>query len=87
MQNVIKIEEEKAIIDLMLGVIAMTAGTRSLESYKVDMLDRGQNPKRITGVGSSLGNLSKALVPVSIVKGMIKVTDAKTSSSKKGTRL
>ena len=39
-EHVIKIGEEKAIVDLMLGIISMVSSTRTLETYKIDMLDR-----------------------------------------------
>lgn len=80
-QHVIKIGEEKAIIDLMLGIISMTSNARTLETYKVDMLDRGQTKERIQGVSESLKNLSNALVPVTVTGDI-----AKTSSNQKTTQ-
>ena len=81
-QHVVKINEEKAIIDLMLGIISMLSSARSLETYKIDMKDRGQTQARIEGVSKSLENLSTALVPVKI-KGTVAAT---TSSSKRTTQ-
>ena len=80
-EHVIKIGEEKAIVDLMLGIISMVSSTRTLETYKIDMLDRGQTQARIEGVSKSLKGLSTALVPVK-VSGAI----TKTSSDKKSTQ-
>lgn len=62
-------DTENSIVDLMLGVIAMI-GDRSLNDYKVDMLDRGQTQQRITSVSSALDNLSKSLVVSQNVTGL-----------------
>ena len=81
-EHVIKINEEKAIVDLMLGIISMISSTRTLETYKIDMLDRGQTQKRIEGVTKSLKGFSTALVPR--VTGDISTFPS--SSSKKTTQ-
>lgn len=85
-EHVIKINEEKAIIDLMLGVISMVSSSRTLDTYKIDMLDRGQTQARIEGVSESLSALSNALVPVKVT-GTITTTTSKDKSSQKGKRL
>lgn len=61
--HIIHIEDEKSIVDLILGTIAMVSGSRSLATYKADMVSRGQTDTRIATVESSLGDISKALVP------------------------
>jgi len=53
-EHVIKIYEEKSIVDLMLGIISMVSESRTLETYKVDMIGRGQTKERIDGVSQSL---------------------------------
>ncbi len=85
-EHVIKINEEKAIIDLMLGVISMVSSSRTLDAYKIDMLDRGQTQARIEGVSKSLKGLSTALVPVK-VSGAITKTSSDKKSTQKGKRL
>lgn len=85
-EHVIKIGEEKAIVDLMLGIISMVSSTRTLETYKIDMLDRGQTQARIEGVSKSLKGLSTALVPVK-VSGTIAKTTSDKKSTQKGKRL
>ncbi len=62
-EHLIKIKEEKSIVDLMLGVIALIS-KQGLDKYKVDMLDRGQTKARIANVVDSLENLSTAIVPI-----------------------
>lgn len=85
-EHVIKIGEEKAIVDLMLGIISMVSSARTLETYKIDMLDRGQTQSRIEGVSKSLNGLSTALVPVK-VSGTIAKTTSDKKSTQKGKRL
>lgn len=57
--NIINMQQdnEKAIIDLMLGIISMIGGN-TLESYKVDMLEREQTEERINSVDEMLKGLS-----------------------------
>lgn len=75
-QHVIKIQEQKAIVDLMLGIISMLSEARTLESYKVDMQSRGQTQDRINGVSKSLEGLSNIIC-----------TSNEGRSTQKGTRL
>lgn len=85
-QHVVKINEEKAIVDLMLGIISMLSSSRTLETYKIDMKGRGQTTARIEGVSKSLESLSTALVPVKI-NGTITTTGSGKKSTQKGKRL
>ena len=48
-----KVLEEKSIIDMFLGVIALKNG-RTLKSYETDMLNRGQTKQRLENVRESL---------------------------------
>lgn len=75
---------EKAIVDLILGIIAMI-GERDLEDYKIDMLDRGQTKKRIESVDKMLLGLSKSLVPTQTVNGL--ANRSTTPKRNKNTRL
>lgn len=52
--HVIKVNEEKSIIDIMLGIVAIQYGSRDLSSYIDDMVDRGQSDERIENVKKSL---------------------------------
>lgn len=81
-EHVIKINEEKAIVDLMLGIISMMSSARTLDAYKVDMLDRGQTQARIEGVSKSLEGLSTSLVPVKITGDISKATSTNKSAQK-----
>ncbi|MCI9177372.1 MAG: hypothetical protein HFJ28_02075 [Clostridia bacterium] len=86
-EHVVRISEEKAIVDLMLGIISMVSNTRSLDTYKIDMLDRGQTQKRIEGVTNSLKNLSTALVPVKVTGTIAKAGSSNRKATQKGKRL
>ena len=57
-EHTLRIPEEKAIVDLMLGVIAIQK--QELEDYAVDMLNRGQTKQRIEGIKDSLQRLSNS---------------------------
>jgi hypothetical protein len=41
------LEDAKAVVDVMLGAIALTAQSRTLEEYVEDMQERGQGEERI----------------------------------------
>lgn len=69
-EHVIKIKEEKAIVDLMLGVIALYS-KNSLNQYSIDMKNRGQSIGRISGVVESLDELSKSLVPIEQINTLL----------------
>lgn len=84
--HVIKIEDGKAIVDIILGVIAMVSNSRDMDSYKVDMLERGQTEKRICDVSKSLKNLSTSLA-VYNQNADITLTKATKKSEAKGKRL
>jgi hypothetical protein len=53
-ERVLYISTPKACVDVMLGAIALTSGTRTIDSYIQDMKDRGQTPERIKEVTASL---------------------------------
>ena len=63
-ENIINIHEEKGIVDLMLGVIALKK--EELDSYIIDMKNRGQTLARIEGVSKSLEALANSTSLVKI---------------------
>ena len=87
-KNIIFMQEdnEKAIVDLLLGTIALI-NDRDLESYKVDMLDRGQTNARIESVDRMLTGLSNSLVPTATVNGLQKSDSAINKRNSKNNRL
>lgn len=85
-EHVIKVKEEKSVVDLMLGIIAMVSMSRTLESYKDDMRDREQTPERIKSVSESLKDLETVF---NIVRGVDTNSGAQSTviSTQKGKRL
>lgn len=81
-EHVIKIYEQKSIVDLMLGIISMVSESRTLETYKIDMLDRGQTQSRIDGVSKSLRGLSNIIISTGVNGG-----GTVPQSTQKGKRL
>ncbi len=69
-EHVIKIKEQKSVVDLMLGIIAMKSKSRTLAGYIGDMKGRDQTQERIENVTSSLRKLSQSFLPTT-VKGNI----------------
>jgi hypothetical protein len=63
-ERIIRLKQEKSIIDVMLGIIAMTTKTRDLDKYTQDLVVRGQNDERISSVKSSLQNYTTALTTI-----------------------
>ena len=58
-EHTLRIPEEKAIVDLMLGVLAIQK--EELQIYALDMKNRGQTQGRIQGVTDSLHKLSNSV--------------------------
>ncbi len=56
-ENILIIEDPRAIIDVMIGALAIMEN-RSLEDFMIDMQGRGQNQKRIGQVNKALLGLS-----------------------------
>lgn len=81
-EHVIRVHEDKAIADLILGVVSMVSSARDMESYKVDMIERGQTQKRIENVTDSLKNLSTALAVVNMNTSISATTATKKTNSK-----
>jgi len=57
--HVIHIGAAKALVDIILGVIAVYSGARTLEGYCEDLENRGQTRERLTMVKASIGHLKK----------------------------
>jgi hypothetical protein len=65
-ERILVLQDPKAVVDVMLGAIAVMAHARDLDAYLVDMRGRGQSQQRIDTVGQVLQPLaaSTALVKV-----------------------
>lgn len=80
-EKVISIYEEKSIVDIILGVIAMVSRARNLQTYKLDLINRGQTKTRIASVDKSLGDFTTAIVPVVDGKDLPVVKNGKKCKS------
>lgn len=61
-EHVIILRDPKAIVDVMLGLIAIQTGARNIGSYMADMKERGQTDERVSTVEDALRSTSKALI-------------------------
>ena len=84
-EHVIKIPEEKAIIDLILGIIAIQS--KELNEYTIDMKNRGQTIARIEGVASSLKMLASTTALSTSVEADLPVEMKLRMGGSKGRRL
>lgn len=84
-QHTIRIPEEKAIVDLMLGILAIQK--EELETYALDMKGRGQTIKRIEGVKASLQELAASTALSTNVETDLPVEMKLRMSGNKGRRI
>jgi hypothetical protein len=75
-ERILHIKTPKACIDVMLGAIAITSGTRDLNGYIADMKNRGQSEERIAEVTSALKLYADKLADGSIKS--IRMVNAKS---------
>ena len=78
-ENILLIDDPKAIIDVMMGALALVEGSVDLDQYLIDMTGRGQTQKRLTQTSKALGNLSN-------INAIVKVDKSKLPSKKSGKR-
>merc|ERR1712166_493298 len=57
-ERILRLDEPKAVVDVMLGAISLAKGTRTLDKYGEDMRTRGQDSQRIDLVNSALAGLA-----------------------------
>lgn len=84
-ERILVLEDSKAIVDVMLGAIALVSESRSLDDYLTDMQDRDQSKDRIQLVEKALSGLSEstAIAKVDIKK---KLPAKKTNTKKRQTK-
>lgn len=58
-QNILVIDESKAVVDAMLGAVALVSGRRDLDGYLEDMRVRLQTDDRIEALRRTLGPLAE----------------------------
>jgi hypothetical protein len=58
-ENILVLDDSKAIVDAMLGAIALASGRRDLAAYLRDMKERGQTDERLAQVQGTLAALGE----------------------------
>lgn len=58
-ENILVLDDSKAIVDAMLGAIALVSGRRDLASYLRDMKERGQTDERLAQIQTTLAALGE----------------------------
>ena len=56
-ERILRIEDPRSIIDVLLGALAILEGTATLDGYQADMRSRNQTDERIAEVVRALGGL------------------------------
>lgn len=59
-ENILVIDDPKAIVDVMLGALAISEGSADLDQYLVDMSGRGQSALRRDHAAKALENLASS---------------------------
>lgn len=86
-ENILRIEDPKSIIDVMLGALALVGGQRDLDGYLRDMRDREQHDLRQDQALATLGTLASSLsMARSQVSGSIPGLPQSGSSSSRSRR-
>ncbi len=58
--HILRIQDPQSILDVMLGVLAITSGRTDLDAYLRDLGSRGHSDQRRQDVAQALGDLSRA---------------------------
>jgi hypothetical protein len=67
-EHILEIDDAKAVIDVVLGAIAIVSGSRDLKGYIKDMQDRGQSQERIEMVTAALKELADWYSPTKVLR-------------------
>jgi hypothetical protein len=67
-ERVLPVTNPKAVIDVILGAIAITSGSRNLQTYIEDMKERGQDKERIDEVAAALKHYNSSFSPKKVVR-------------------
>ncbi len=72
-ERILRIDDPRSIIDVLLGALAILEGTATLDGYEADMRSRNQTEERIAEVARALGGLGPVR-NVAIVEGLVPPT-------------
>lgn len=65
---ILEIKTPYVVIDVILGVIALTSGSRTIEEYVEDLKARGQSAERIEEIKSSLRKLTTEFLQYKVIR-------------------
>lgn len=77
-ERILEMRTPNAVIDVILGAIALTSGARTMEGYIKDMEARGQSKERMEEVSYSLRHLSKDFLKENVVRCKVLSEDKKS---------
>lgn len=64
--RIMELNNAKAVVDAMLGVVSVSSGARTIETYVEDMENRGQDDDRIKQVSACLTQCASAMAEASV---------------------
>jgi hypothetical protein len=88
-EHVLVLEDPKAVVDVMLGAIALVAESRDLDSYLADLKGLGADPnrtqsdKRLKDVAKSLEKLNTHVSTTAMVKANVYTKSLATAPKRK----
>ena len=81
-ENILMINSAKAVVDIMLGVLSITNGARTLDAYLADMKARGQGDDRIAEVRTSLADIGELASTAQVDVASIPTSGRRTAKRK-----
>lgn len=84
---ILELQTPKAVIDVILGVIALTSGSRTIDEYIKDMEARGQSTERIAEVKHSLRHLSPKFLKEKVIRFQKPINEEKITETSKETNI
>lgn len=86
-ENLLIIDDPKAIVDVMMGALALVEGNIDLDGYLIDMTGRGQTERRLGQTEKALRNLAETKALTRVETGMLPQKNLGKRRKSKSTRL
>lgn len=80
-EHILELEDPRAIVDAMLGVVAINNGARDLKDYLADMVERDQTPERCAQIKETLEPFASTMTTQKVAADVFK---SRGTSRKKG---
>lgn len=85
-ENILLVDDPKAIVDVMLGALALVGGANDLDGYLVDMSQRGQTALRRNQAAKALEGLAGTAAIAKVDTGGLPGKDSGKDRKKGGTK-